>query len=165
MLFRSVTISITDGNEIITITVVVDSNGDWSSTFDLSSLDDTQLTVTALETDAGGNTDTDVATFEKQSNLPILTIDDPLESDNIVNADEVSTVTVSGEGEDGLTVSFVVTDSMSNTVPGSALVSGTTWSSDVNLSTLVDGTLTITATEPDGIGNEATASQIGRAHV
>ena len=84
-----------------------------------------------------------------ETTLPTLSIDDPLEVDNIVNQVEAADLTISGTGVNGLTVDIIVTDSLSNQVTTSTTVAGGVWSVDVSVSGLTDGILTIDASETD----------------
>jgi Fe-S cluster assembly iron-binding protein IscA len=84
-----------------------------------------------------------------------LGFDSPLSGDDIVNAAEATTVTLSGTTsliEDGQSVSVSVTDSASGTASGSATVSSDAWSLVIDLSGLSDGSLNLTADVSDAAG-------------
>ncbi|NVK03611.1 MAG: VWA domain-containing protein, partial [Flavobacteriia bacterium] len=88
---------------------------------------------------------------------PTIAWDDPLESDNVIDADEVATVVLSGttDAEDGQTVSIEVTDGNS-TLSFTATVSSGAWTTTQDLSSLQDGSLSLTADVDDAAGNSAT---------
>ena len=72
--------------------------------------------------------------------------------DNIVNAAEASTVTVSGVvSNSGQPVQITITDG-TNVVNGSALTTTQSWSTTLNLSGLRDGTLTVYAKQSNTAG-------------
>ncbi|CUH89335.1 hypothetical protein PH5382_03281 [Phaeobacter sp. CECT 5382] len=98
-----------------------------------------------------GNSGPAMATLK----VPSLSFDSPLLGDDIANSAEAAAATISGSTaliEDGQSVSVVVTDSASATASGTATVSGNAWSLTLNLSTLADGALTLTADVADAAG-------------
>ncbi|WP_136439672.1 Ig-like domain-containing protein [Pacificoceanicola onchidii] len=138
---------------------------DQISGLDLSGLADGTLTLTATLSDPAGNAGTAITdTITKDTVAPSLAIDNPLAGDDLVNASEAGSVTISGTSSDlpdGNAVAIVVTDSLSATVPGTANVTGGVWSVTLDLSGLADGSLSIAANATDPSGNpaiEATAS-------
>ena len=151
----------------------VDHLGEYSINVDLSALDDGLLTITAKSTDLDGNkielTDTitkdvvygDDGDDEGEDITPVaLNITD--KDDDVINENELSTNKITGHiGEGAASLdSLVVSDEEGNEVvievanvsmadDGSYSVSG------VDLSSLNDGTLTITAHSTDLDGNRA----------
>ncbi|MCD9149782.1 DUF7933 domain-containing protein [Pseudophaeobacter flagellatus] len=126
----------------------------------LSSASGSLVNTTGDLTSSLGNSGTASATLK----VPSLAFDSPLAGDDVVNSAEAATVTLSGSStliEDGQSVSLVVTDSSSATVSGSATVTGGSWSTDLDLSPLSDGSLSLTADVTDAAGTptpQATAS-------
>merc|ERR1712100_946157 len=98
----------------------------------------------------------DTHSINKDTLAPVLTIDDPLEIDNVINDSEKGTFVVSGTGEDGLTVNVAISGSGSDSA--STTVSGGTWSVTFDVSSFTDGNIAISATETNTNGNTATAS-------
>ncbi|WP_458701564.1 Ig-like domain-containing protein [Sulfurospirillum sp. 1307] len=144
-------LSVSDGTNTITIdpaTITVNTDGSWSTTTDVSSLNDGTLTVSLDAQDALGN--------------PAQTVTDTISKDTVtpVTIDTISdtndnTPTISGTGEAGSTI--VLLDE-NNTQIGTATVAADgTWSTDVN-TTLGDGSHTITANATDPYGNTNTTT-------
>jgi hypothetical protein len=150
---------IDDGTHSIRETVTADAAGDWSATFNFESLDDGPVVITAIETDAAGNQNIVTHTVTKNAPQLVVTIDNNLEGDDIINSSEESAATISGTGDPGTTVDVTITDSNSITAPGTATVSGTgVWTVDIDVSTLADGILNVVAVESDSAGNSASDS-------
>ncbi|WP_415409201.1 Ig-like domain-containing protein [Synechococcus sp. A10-1-5-9] len=158
------------GTNTLTFQYIV-QNGDSSADLD-------QLSSTALELNGGSINDAAgnnailnlpnpgaAGSLSANKNLVIKTtiptisvaIDDG--GDSILNAAEDSSVTISGSttgAENGQTVSISITDG-SNTVNTSATVNSNSYSvSGLDLSSLADGTLNISADVSDLAGNSAT---------
>ncbi len=138
-------------NTTAAVTVTVGEDGTWSVTgIDVSALADGTITYTATISDAAFNTATDTLTATKAT-VHITVVTDP------VNISNVASVTVSGTGEVGATVSVVASDGTNSTVAVTTTVGANgTWSiSGINLSALADGTITFTATATDDEENTA----------
>ncbi|MBO9463895.1 hypothetical protein J7443_01510 [Tropicibacter sp. R15_0] len=154
------TISSDGGGTDVTGTGVIATATDQITGIDLSGLGDGTLTLSATLTDALGNVGaavTDTAT--KDVAAPTIAFDSPLVGDDQVSGAEASTVTLSGTttgAEDGQTVSLTVADSGSTVLTPTATVSGGVWSTVVDMSGLVDGTVTLTADVSDVAANAAT---------
>ncbi|GAA6198003.1 hypothetical protein NBRC116598_34480 [Pseudophaeobacter arcticus] len=111
----------------------------------------TLVNTTGDLTSSLGNSGTATASLK----VATLGFDSPLSGDDIVNAAEATTVTLSGTTsliEDGQSVSVSVTDSASGTASGSATVSSDAWSLVIDLSGLSDGSLNLTADVSDAAG-------------
>ena len=132
---------------------------DQVSGLQLNGLSDGTLTLTVALTDPAGNTGADAtATATKDATLPSLTIDAPITADDVINAAEAATVTLSGTSTDlldGPVVSVAVTDGAAGSVAGTATVASGIWSVTLDLSSLADGPLTIAADASDAAGNPA----------
>lgn len=140
--------------------VTADSNGDWSFTLPEGSLTEGDNAITLTSTDVAGNTSTasNALTITLDTTAPSIAITDPLMGDNLFNAAEATAVTLSGTTTDvdnGQTVTLSVSDG-TTTLPFTTAVSSNTWTTTVDLSSLSDGQLTITADVTDVAGNAAT---------
>ncbi len=116
--------------------------------------------VSASFTDPSGNEGppSPILSIEIDTTAPTgLAIDSPVTADNLVNIAEQQLVPVSGSGaEPGSTVTVTLTDSEGNKIgPISVTVNDDgTWSiPPTDISSLVDGPITVTATETDDAGN------------
>merc|ERR1712100_541772 len=98
------------GTLTISATTTVQGDGTWGVTINTSSLSPGTITVVATGTDDSGNTSTVSNTITKNQVAPILTIDEPIEGDNIANNGEFTTVTISGTGQTGLDVTVSIDD-------------------------------------------------------
>lgn len=161
----SLKIVVSDGvNADVVANTVADTSGNYSVNADLTTFNDGSLTVTVTPTDVAGNGGTSQSsTLTKDTVAP----DAPTvtsENGGVVNAGNVTTYTFNGTAsEDGSTVKIVVTDG-TNSINGMATVSSGAYTLDIDLSTLVDGTLDVSATQIDVNGNEGatTTSQISK---
>ena len=158
---QTVTLVITDGTATVTVTAVVNPDGSYSTTADLSGLADGPLTVTASVSDAAGNpaTATDTAALDTSAAITV-SLDD-------VNSGNLTAVPITGTTngvEAGQTVTLVISDSDPSTpdVTISAIVNANgTYATTADLSTLTDGPLTVTAAVTDLAGNPAVDSDSG----
>ncbi|WP_272023120.1 VCBS domain-containing protein, partial [Olleya namhaensis] len=99
-----------------------------------------------------------IITLNGDKTAPTITIDTPIEGDNVVDSAEVSSVTTSGtttDVEDGQIVTVTFSDG-TNTVTTTATVTGGVWTAtDVDISSLSNGPITVTADVTDFGGNPA----------
>ncbi|MBG0758312.1 hypothetical protein BOO22_02675 [Vibrio cidicii] len=164
---NSVTVAITDSNSSVSRTVTADGSGNWtlsSSELDVSGLNNGMLTVTATQSDAAGNTSSTASTTVTLDNsapsAPSITT--PIEGDDRVNAAEDGDVLIAGSGaEPGNSVTVAITDSnssVSRTVTADGSGNWTLSSSELDVSGLNNGTLTVTATQSDAAGNTSSAA-------
>ena len=147
--------------------VTADANGAWSYTH-TATLAQANHSFTAVATDSASNAssatspayvvkvDTDADT---DSNFAVAFAT----ADETTNASEVSNIsmTLSGVDSDAASVSVSIDDADGGTsaVVRSATKVGSDWVvPDVDISTLSDGTVTVTATVTDDAGNTATAT-------
>jgi len=155
----SVVVKVSDSQSTTLQFNAVVSGSTWfANSLNLSSLVDGSITVSAVETDAAGNTGSPVSvsitknTFVSTS----LTINTPIAGDNIVNFAEQSSVVVSGSGaEVGASIVVTFTDSMNSNKSVNAINNGDgTYSiPPTDLSSLVDGSITVSAVQTDVAGN------------
>merc|ERR1712137_1162354 len=153
----SISVTITDANgQSITVSTTVPASGLWTVPVDVSSLSDGLLTVTTTATNANGNHATVVSGGMKDSRAPFVTID-PLTVSPVTTSTQTA-VPVSGTAEAGSTVTVLVRD-----VNGQDLTLTTTtnsagvWSVTVDMSSLVDGPIIISATSTDSAGESVMA--------
>ena len=151
----TISLVVTDGtNTTTTYTTTVGTDGTWTiSGIDTSGLADGTVTYTATASDTAGNTSQSSKTATKTT-VSVSSVTDP------VNAENASTVTVSGTGEVGATISLVASDGTTTTQTYTTTVAADgTWTiSDIDTSTLADGTITFTATASDDQQNSAAVS-------
>ncbi|WP_197275621.1 hypothetical protein, partial [Vibrio coralliirubri] len=164
-----------DGNKLEWSNVSVDSDGNFTlEDVDVSSLKDGTLEVTATFTDSDGNVATakdDVAkdiTYGEETDEPADGITAPTVSITDNTGDDAELISgtekadISGNiGEtDAATVDLVLTDIDGNKLEWSNVSvdsDGNFTLEDVDVSSLKDGTLEVTATFTDSDGNVATA--------
>lgn len=141
-------------------TTQTDGSGNWSFPFPNGALTEGANAITVTATDAAANTSTVSAalTITLDTLIPVIAITDPLMGDNLFNAAETPAVTISGtttDVDDDQTVTLSVSDG-TTTLPFTTTVSGNAWTTTVDLSSLSDGALAITADVTDVAGNPAT---------
>ncbi len=154
----SVVVTASDGTDSTNSSaVIVDGDGNWSVTFDVSSLGDGTIDFTATATDEAGNTADDFisATKDTVTSVEVNLVSGKINSANVGNA------IIYGKREESATVNVSVTDGVTTLNFAGGSGAGTGWSiNGADLSSLVDGTITITATATDAAGNTATAQII-----
>ncbi|WP_115897654.1 beta strand repeat-containing protein, partial [Marinomonas pollencensis] len=157
---ETVTVTFSDG----TNNVVVDAtqtDGVWTvADADLSELTDGEITVTALATDDAGNTveTTDTLDLDTSADTDENFAVNVVTSDEVTNADEADSVSVTLSGVDDDAQSVVVTFSDGDETTADVTVNATkvdgVWTvADANLSDLTDGEITVTALATDDAGN------------
>ena len=137
------------GTGLVSPSTTTCSGGTWTSTVALASPDGVK-NVIASQTDAAGNTGTDNENYYLDTTAPVVSFTAPA-----AGAMVLSTITVTGGCETGLTVSL----------SGGGLATGLTtpcaasqFTQMVNLSA-GDGAKNIIATQVDGVGNIGTANR------
>lgn len=154
----------TDGAKTsVGYTTTVAANGTWSiSGIDVSMLADGAITYQAAASDAYGNAAlASIATTK--TTVAITSVTNP------VNAGNVNSVSVSGTGQAGASITLVVTDvpdlmgNFSSSAEYTATVAANgAWSiSGISLSMLDDGRITFSAAASDGSDNSVTARRKG----
>ncbi|WP_119860245.1 tandem-95 repeat protein [Pseudoalteromonas sp. MSK9-3] len=144
-------------------TTTADSSGNWTlsgNELDISALNNGSLTVSATQADAAGNTSTATTTAITLDNAApgALTITTPIEGDGVVNASEDNDVLVQGSGaESGATVTVDIGGVSQNTTADSS-GNWTLSGSELDISSLNNGSLTVTATQADSAGNTSSSA-------
>jgi hypothetical protein len=135
------------------VTAVVDSQGNWTASIDISDLTDGTITFEITATDAAGNTAliSKTATKDTAITLAVDSLDSPIQ------VADLEAVALAGTVEPGSTVKIVVNDT-NGVTPATAEVTATVdvagnWTATVDVSDLTDGTLTFTVTATDVAGN------------
>ena len=156
----TISVTATDGtNTTAAKTGTAGDLGTWSVTdIDVSALTDGEITYTITVTDPAGNSTTVTRTATKDTVAPTVDIDSVTDPIDLAHA---NSVTISGTGEAGATISVVITDGTNSTTATTTTVAENgTWSvSGINVSTLADGTITYQVTITDGAFNTAQATQ------
>ncbi|WAJ71411.1 cadherin-like domain-containing protein [Catenovulum adriaticum] len=163
----TVTVNITDNNSSVSRTVTTDSSGNWTiagSEIDVSAFNNGSLTVSATQTDDAGNTSTvatQTITLDNTApSAPVITT--PIETDGIVNAAEDNDVLIQGTGgENNATVTVNITgnnSSVSRTVTTDGSGNWSIAGSEIDVSAFNNGSLTVSATQTDEVGNTSTAA-------
>ncbi|KRE91894.1 beta strand repeat-containing protein [Arthrobacter sp. Soil764] len=137
----------------VTTTATAADTGAWSASPDVSSLDQGTVTYTATATDPAGNTGArGTATGTKDTVAPA-----PAQGLNVpsyVTSGSVAAVLVSGSAEAGASVTVTATSPGSAApVTGTAAANGGSWSLNLDLGSLKDGTITYNVTVKDAAGN------------
>ena len=151
---QTVSLAITDGTTTLEETTAV-TNGTYSATVDLSSLDDgTDLSLTATVADIAGNETTTTATdISKDATAPSIN-SIAIAGDNFVGSSEYNSATVSGSTtgvEDGQQITLTI----GTTKEVTATIASDLFSTTTSLATFTDGTYDVTANVADAAGNPA----------
>ncbi|QDV27618.1 Ig-like domain-containing protein [Aureliella helgolandensis] len=159
----SVAISITDGVNVTQGFATVAGGLFSSAPINIGALNDGPITVTISNTDSFGNKTVVSGTATKDASAPAIQINTPVAGDNYINADEAPTLTITGQGGDVNAASVPVFSVSDSNGPVQAnlpvtLNSDGSFSFSPDLSTAVDGLLTITVTQQDDVGNAGTSS-------
>ncbi|MBE01707.1 MAG: hypothetical protein CL958_01185, partial [Euryarchaeota archaeon] len=151
---ESVVLTVVDseGNRVTTSAIVEDDGSFRVTDVDISSLVDGNLTVEATTTDRNGNAldDSDTGTLDAVAGDLTVAID---AIDNGASTLDLSGITT--DVAPGSDVAVTITDADGNTVTSTATVAadGSYTLTGVDISSLVDGTLTVEATAIDRNGN------------
>ncbi|ACL40882.1 conserved hypothetical protein [Pseudarthrobacter chlorophenolicus A6] len=142
------------------VTATADGGGNWSATLNLGSLDQGAVTYSATATDAAGN----ISAIRTASSVKDTVAPAAAQSLGVpayVNIATASSVRISGTAETGATVKVSATSPGSaQPVTGTAMAGDGTWSANLNLGSLRDGTVTYTVTVTDAAGNTGTAATV-----
>ncbi|QTH63079.1 choice-of-anchor L domain-containing protein [Psychrosphaera ytuae] len=152
----TVLVSDQDGSPAnISSTVTCKSNGTWSTSFDVTSIDDgpNAIEVDASQTDAQGNVGNALqVTANKDITPPALTIDSP----NPANSTNSSSYDVTGMCESGGTL---VTVAISGATPATQDVACnlSMYTANFDVSSILDGAnqISINVSQDDSVGNSA----------
>ncbi len=159
-----------EGNVQLSVSIGVPTNqsvscsaeGDWQAVVNFSAVAEgvAVAQLVATQSDVSGNTSQPAsASFDKDTQGPSIVIsDNGSGGDNLYSTDEHANVSIGGttsDVEDAQVVSISISDG-TNTITDTAVVSASAWNvANVDLSALDDGSITITATVDDAIGNSA----------
>merc|ERR1712000_759276 len=147
-----VTVEVRDSaNNVLTQNIPATPAGGWTSTFDVSSLNEGLLTITASETIVG-NTLSASHDVIYQVILGAVSVDSPITSDNIINSVEQNNLFISGTSDISNTVTVAVSDGTS-TVSSVVTVTSNTWSAILDVSSLVDGPVIVSVTGVDALSS------------
>ena len=160
---QTVSIAITSdaGGTTIKTSATVSSNFYFATGVDLSSLGDGSLSITADVDDLAGNSATQASTSaNKDTAAPSLSVSIDDDGDGFLDAAEASFVSISGsttEVENGQTVSISISSDAGGTpiTTNASVTSNSYVITGVDLSSLGDGALSITADVDDIAGNSA----------
>ncbi|WP_446440787.1 tandem-95 repeat protein [Pseudoalteromonas sp. 1181_04] len=147
----------------VTKTTTADSSGNWTllgNELDISALNNGILTVSATQTDDAGNISTAASTSITLDNIApnAVAITTPIAVDGIVNAAEDNAVLITGSGaEAGATVTVGISG-VNATVVADSSGNWTLNGSELDISALNNGTLTVSATQTDSAGNISSAT-------
>merc|ERR1711963_1221547 len=147
---------------------VADASGDWTFTgaqaFDVRALADGSLIIQAVAEDRFGNRATALQFLTKDTTANDLFISSPITPDNVINnAEAAAGYTFTGSAEPGSTITVaVVASNSASFTPASTITAGAdgSWSAFINLSSIVDGSARVTATQTDLNGNSAAAPDV-----
>ena len=129
------------------VAVLVDASGGWTTS--VATAGDGLLVVTAVATDAAGNSATATHDLTVDTLAPAVAITTIEGGDDLINAAEAAGgVTVSGTAEIGATL----------TVNGVAVLVDASGGWTTSVATAGDGLLVVTAVATDAAGNSATAT-------
>ena len=155
-------IAISDGTNTVNTTASVNTNAYSVTGLDLSTLDDGTLSIRADVNDLDGNSATQASdTTSKDSTPPTISVAINDGGDGRLNTAEVGSVAIAGTtsgAEDGQTVAINISSAAGGTpINTTATVTSNSYSvTGLDLSSLADGTLSITADVSDLAGNPAT---------
>jgi methionine-rich copper-binding protein CopC len=156
---ETISYRVDDANDAIAAVTGTTSvtDGQWSVSVEVASLDDGTLTATVKQVDGVGN-ESSAATATVAKDVVVPAAPSGMQFDGPANAADTDVV-LSGNGETGATVTISVDDGNSETpavTDTKTVVSGQWTSAVLDVSGLDDGTLTATVTQTDGVGNEST---------
>ncbi|WP_240036198.1 Ig-like domain-containing protein [Pseudoalteromonas sp. A757] len=157
---NSVTVTITDNNSSVSRTVTADNSGNWTlsgSELDVSGLNNGTLTVSATQVDSAGNTSTAATQTITLDNSAPSGISATIDQDLINAGNETAfSFTLTGLESTG-SFTYEISDGSSSVSSASATaITGTTQQeTGINVTSLNEGTLTLSVTVADDAGNEA----------
>lgn len=157
----TVTATIPGTAKTVTGTATTAGDGTWSLNLNLDStsgVPDGTITYTATVKDAAGNTSAPAtATDTKDTVAPVLGITAPM----YVNLGNYTSVKVTGTTDTSTIVNVTARSSVTKSVTTQVTPSGSSWSTNMDLTSLDQGTVTFTASATDAAGNTGTATAAG----
>ncbi|MCH1625200.1 LysM peptidoglycan-binding domain-containing protein [Ferdinandcohnia quinoae] len=154
----AIQITFSDGiHAPMTKNVTVDTNGGFNTNVDLSKLNDGKITITATATDAAKNisklTSTTVVK-DTQTAEPVLNNNQMITNQNANN------YTFFGLADPGSTIKLTISDGVNPEITTEAITNEAgEFRTNMDIRTLNDGQLTITAQATDQVGNRSTATK------
>ncbi|MGZ3774501.1 MAG: beta strand repeat-containing protein [Bdellovibrio sp.] len=149
---RNVMVSATDGTHTPVTATATCSTGSWTTALNLSSLNDAAITITANHSNVNSvSASPATVTLTKDGTLPTITITAPTANSYVNNS-----VGITGACTKVGPVNFSATGG----VTGVTNCNGTSYTSTLDLSSAVDGSITITANHTDSAGNSATPATV-----
>ncbi|MGY3437592.1 MULTISPECIES: Ig-like domain-containing protein [unclassified Marinovum] len=145
----------------ITQTVTADAAGDWSFTLPADSFADGayDAPITAVSTDAAGNTSSTSGTVQIDTENTVSINDTTVETDGVINEEErADGVDVTGTAEPGSTVEVEMNGVTETTVAGPGGNWTVTYDPEDVPTGEVDVPVTVTATDPAGNSSTATGT-------
>ncbi|UUL77429.1 Ig-like domain-containing protein [Pseudarthrobacter sp. Fe7] len=157
----TVTATIPGTAKSVTGTATTAGDATWSLNLNLDStsgVPDGTITYTATVKDAAGNTSAPAtATDTKDTVAPVLGITAPM----FVNLGNYTSVKVTGTTDTSTIVNVTARSSVTKSVTTQVTPSGSSWSTNMDLTSLDQGTVTFTASATDAAGNTGTATAAG----
>ncbi|MCE2597447.1 hypothetical protein K6Y31_22060, partial [Motilimonas cestriensis] len=147
----------------VSTTTTADGSGNWTlagSELDISALNNGNLTVSATQTDAAGNTSSAATSAITLDNTApsAVTITTPIEGDGVVSAAEDNDVLIQGTGAESGAMVTVDIGGVSTTTTADGSGNWTLAGSELDISALNNGNLTVSATQTDAAGNTSSAA-------
>jgi hypothetical protein len=152
-------IVITDGSTSITAEVangmdIIGSSGSVIIPVDVSNLSDGTLTITVTLTNGAGDSSATTVTAAKDAAPPVL----QLTTAPAINKSNVSSFPFTINGEAHASTSYSFNDGTTTLTSSWNLPGNGRWSVYPGLTSLKDGTITLTVTETDAEGNQAVST-------
>ncbi|MBV7564673.1 Ig-like domain-containing protein [Pseudomonas sp. sia0905] len=149
-----VTLTVTQGSTVITVTTPVLANGTYSVELN-QPLAEGPYSVDAKATDAAGNTGSATDTGAIDTTAPVITVDAPA-----ITNDTTPTIVGTTDAPVGNTVTLTITQGTTVLTTTATVVAGGTYSADVPAG-LVEGPYSVDAKVTDAAGNTGSATDIG----
>ncbi|MER0043315.1 Ig-like domain-containing protein [Pseudomonas sp. MGal98] len=150
----TVTLTITQGTNVITVTTPVLAGGTYSTDIP-AGLVEGSYSVNATVTDAAGNTGSATDSGAIDTTAPAITIDAPA-----ITNDTTPTITGTTDAPVGSTVTLTITQGTTVLTTTAIVVAGGTYSADVPAG-LVEGSYSADAKVTDAAGNTGSATDSG----
>ncbi|AEF23225.1 Ig-like domain-containing protein [Pseudomonas fulva] len=149
-----VTLTVTQGSTVITVTTPVLANGTYSVELN-QPLAEGPYSVDAKVTDAAGNTGSATDTGAIDTTAPVITVDAPA-----ITNDTTPTIVGTTDAPVGNTVTLTITQGTTVLTTTATVVAGGTYSADVPAG-LVEGPYSVDAKVTDAAGNTGSATDTG----
>ncbi len=160
----SVTVIFSDINNNSSLTTTITNNlGTWTiNNIDLSNLADGNITIYASATDIALNISATTNTIITKDTISLTPTISTIAGDNIINANEITTLTATGSAEASSSVNIIFSDASNTSVATTVIADNTgTWTINaISLSSLVDGNITVYATATDVANNISAATSV-----